>query len=157
MHLSEWFRGQLQSSAEAFIWAVEQVPQDRREITPPPKAGEWSVARHIFHMLYYEREAALPHLQHWTDGSLDLTQTFDHYDENGVWQNGNHPIDAMLQEFRQVRTEQIALLPNFTEQLWHEVRPSGWGNKSMNWIVSKTFQHTADHTNTILQMALFWN
>jgi hypothetical protein len=107
-------------------------------------------------MLYYEREGVLPHMQHWTDGSLDLTHTFHHYDEDGTLQNGDHPIDTMLQEFRQIRTEQIVLLPNFTEQLWHEVQPSGWGNRNMNWIVSKTFQHTTDHTNTILQMALFW-
>ncbi|HEY4384700.1 MAG TPA: DinB family protein [Ktedonobacteraceae bacterium] len=157
MDLSEWFRGQLQSSADAFIWAVEQVPQNRREIAPPSGFGEWNVARHIFHMLHYEREGALPHMQHWTDGTLDLTHTFHHYDEDRAWQNGVHSIDAMLREFQQVRAEQIALLPNFTEQLWQEVCPSGWGPKNMNWIVTKTLQHTADHTNTILQMALFWD
>jgi hypothetical protein len=156
MDLSEWFRIQLQSSGDAVVWAVGQVPDERREITPPPYFGEWSVAHHIFHLLYYEREAALPHMQHWFDESFDLTQTFTHYKEEETWKNNAHKLDAMLEEFQQVRTTEIALLTTFNGQSWQEIRPSGWRDQSMQWIVTKTLQHTTDHLNTILQMSLFW-
>jgi len=155
MNTSEWFIYQLKASGEGFVWAVEQVPVERQTSSPPKGFGEWSVARHIFHMLYYERELALPHMRHWLGSPQP---PFDAYKEDEAWEKGAHSasIDHLLQEFQQTRAAQIALLPDFDEALWNEVRVSAWGEKSIRWIVSKTFQHTADHTNTVLCMALFW-
>ena len=65
MDLSQWFTGQLTSNAEGFIWSVEQVPPERRWIVPPARFGEWSAARLVFHMYYYEQMIALPGMQIW--------------------------------------------------------------------------------------------
>ncbi len=157
MELSQWFRIQLQSSSDAFLWSVSQIPEERREITPPRPFGEWTIARHIFHMLYYEREAALPHMQHWFDSNNHLTHLFEQYGEDDAWLTNDHSTETLLEEFQQVRIAEIALLSAFNEQAWQEIRPSGWGDQNMQWIVTKTFQHTADHINTLLQMALYWD
>ena len=60
MDLSSWFTNQLNSGAEGFIWAVEQVPPERRLLAPPQLLGEWNVARQVFHMLYYEQNVVVP-------------------------------------------------------------------------------------------------
>lgn len=156
MNTSEWFSYQLKASMDGFVWAVEQVPAERRNSTPPKKGlGEWNVAQHIFHMFHYERTLALPHMHHWLGGPLP---SFDERSEDDAWEKEGRStsIERLLQEFQQVRATQIELLPRFDETLWNEVRDSVWGERSIRWIVSKTFQHTADHTNTILCMALFW-
>jgi uncharacterized damage-inducible protein DinB len=154
MDLSSWFNYQLKASSEGFIWAVAQVPVERREIEPPAVFGEWTVARHIFHLLYYERIAALPHMLHWLGEPLP---SFEERDEQIAWQQeSSKGIEQLLSEFQQVRADEIALLPHFNEQLWKQERSCLWGNETMQWIVTKTYQHTMDHANTILQMALFW-
>jgi hypothetical protein len=32
-----------------------------------------------------------------------------------------------------------------------------WGNVTLLWLVSKTFQHTAEHIHDVMSMALFWD
>jgi hypothetical protein len=62
---SAWFRRQLEAGCESLVWAVRQAPIDRLHASPPVKLGEWSLVRHAFHALYYEREVALPSVRHW--------------------------------------------------------------------------------------------
>lgn len=157
MGLSQWFSTQLQASLDGFLWSVEQAPNERRYAPPPGPAGglgEWVIARHVFHMLYYEREAALPAMRHWL-GEAALP-SFDEYDEDGAWTRAGD-LPELLGEFHAVRTAQIELLPRIDEALWEEQRETGWGNVSLRWIVSKTFQHTAEHTNDVLRITLFWD
>jgi hypothetical protein len=65
-------------------------------------------------------------------------------------------METPLTSFEQVRAEQIALLPQFDERRWQEIRETVWDNVSMRWIVSKTFQHTAQHTHDLMCMVLYW-
>lgn len=126
MDLSSWFTTQLNTGAEGFIWAIEQVPQNWRWIAPPKGLGEWDVARHVFHMLYYEQIAVVPCMKIW----LDQTPTINEadYDEDSAWDEG-HDLQTMFTDFRRVRAAQLELLPNFNEQLWHEARPTPfWGD-----------------------------
>jgi hypothetical protein len=62
-----------------------------------------------------------------------------------------------LAQFRKVRSEQLALLPQFKDSRWKETREAVWGPMALRWVVSKTYQHTAEHTNDVMQMALFWD
>ena len=34
---------------------------------------------------------------------------------------------------------------------------TGWGPIPLLWLVSKTYQHTNEHTSDVLRMALFWD
>jgi hypothetical protein len=155
MDLSSWFTNQLNAGAEGFIWAVEQVPPERREQAPPKLLGEWNALRHVFHMLYYEQNAVVPSMKIWLDQSLTINEA--DYDEDASWSDGKD-LQTMLTDFRRVRASQLELLPNFNDQLWHEARPTPfWGDVTLLWLVSKTFQHTAEHTHDVMRMALFWD
>jgi hypothetical protein len=115
--------------------------------------GEWTAARHVFHMLYYEQQVALPSMHQWL-GKPPVSE--DDLNEDMAWGPGQK-IEGMVTTFRDVRNEQIALLTRFDEHVWHETRQTAWGTVSLLWVVSKTFQHTAEHTHDVMRMALFWD
>ena len=68
MDLSRWFQDQLRGGLDGFAWALQQLPQQRHSATPPPALGEWPARRHLFHLLFYEQQIALPALRWWLDG-----------------------------------------------------------------------------------------
>ena len=154
-NLSDWFRHQLQASADGFVWAVEQVPAARRFVSPPNLwgLGEWTVARHAFHMVYYDEGIALPSMRQWLGAQI---QAFDEDGEDAAWGDGQD-LDTLLTRFRATRAEQIALMDEFDSELWEEARDAPWGSVNLRWVVSKTYQHTLEHTHNILQIALFWD
>lgn len=155
MDLTAWFTDQLNSGAEGFIWAVEQVPSERRLLSPPKLLGEWNAARHVFHMLYYEQMAVVPSMKIWLDQPLTINEA--DFDEEAAW-GDSKSLDTLLTDFRRVRAEQLELLPLFNDHLWHETRQTPfWGDVTLLWLVSKTFQHTAEHTHDVMRMALFWD
>jgi hypothetical protein len=151
MNMTEWFQVQLQASGEGFVWGAEQVPSERRALLPPARLGEWTAARHVFHMLDYEQKEALPSMQQWLGGPLPADS-----DEDVAWNGDNQDMDSLLARFKQVRAEQIALLPKFEEADWQTTREAVWGPRTLLWVVSKTYQHTAEHTHDVMRLALFW-
>ena len=153
--LSHMFAQFLQTSADGFVWGVEQVPSERRAIQPLKPFGEWPVARHVLHMGYYERQIALPSMRQWIGEPLpDLAG----YDEDQAWEAvREQDLADLLAEFRAVRAEQVALARRFDEGRWAEQQETVWGRVSLRWVVSKTYQHTAEHTHDVLSIALFWD
>lgn len=157
MDLTEWFDNQLTASAEGFAWAVEQIPPDRQVVTPPKGLGEWSVAHHVFHMYSYERMVALPTMRHWLGDPLPANAETYYQHEEAAWKENKLDVQSLLTKFREVRTEQLLLLPDFNLETWEEKRDTVWGSVALKWVVGKTYQHTCEHTNDVLQMALFWD
>jgi hypothetical protein len=154
MNLAKWFHEQLQSSADGFVWAVEQVPSSRLYLRPPsPALGEWSAVRHAFHLLHYERTIALPSMRQWLGDPLP---NLSGVNEVATWQAG-HDLAKVLEEFSAVRAEQIALLLEYEEPAWEQPHQTIWGQQTLRWVLSKTFQHTAEHTHDVLSIALFWD
>lgn len=154
MNLSHWFHDQLQASAEGFAWGAEQVPNARRDLQPPAGLGEWTAARHIFHLWFYEETIALPSMRQWLGDSFPAAEIPD---EDVVWSESHEGIESLLTKFKKVRAEQIALLPKFDEATWNSTREAVWGPVTLLWVVSKTYQHTAEHTNDVMRIALFWD
>lgn len=154
MNYSQWFHDQLQTSADGLVWGAGQVPKARQNLPPPHDLGEWTVARHVFHMLRYEATIALPSMRQWLGEPCPLPNDLD---EDSDWDQRKVDIDSLLVEFQKVRAEQIALLPQFDNSTWTGIREAVWGPVTLLWVVSKTYQHTAEHTNDILRMALFWD
>lgn len=153
MNISAWFHDQLQASADGFIWGAQQVPLARRNSRPPEALGEWTSARHIFHMVFYEQNIALPAMQQW----LGKPCPTEGEEEDTAWGEGSDDIEPLLVEFKQVRDEQIQLLAKFDDQAWNSTRETIWGPVTLSWVVSKTYQHTAEHMSDILRIALFWD
>ncbi|HEU5200848.1 MAG TPA: DinB family protein [Ktedonobacterales bacterium] len=156
MNLSEWFRYQLRASGDGFIWAIEQLPEERRYLAPPRHPDDWSAARHAFHMFYYDQHFSLASIHQWLGGPCP---SLDDLHEGDDWaaRLGND-TSRVLEQFRAVRAEQIALLSQFDDQGWHEARETKfWGTVPLQWVVTKTYQHTAEHIHDVLRMALFWD
>jgi hypothetical protein len=154
MNLSQWFQDQLLASAEGFIWGTLQVPKARRLLQPPEGLGEWSAVRHIFHMVFYEQKCALPNMQQWLG---EPPPSLKGLDEDVAWSEEKDDVESLLAAFRKVRTDQIALLPKYDESTWNMPYKTIWGRVTLSWAVSKTYQHTAEHTSDVMQIGLFWD
>jgi len=153
-NLSQWFHEQLQASANGFVWGTEQVPETRRYELPPKGLGEWTVARHVFHLWYYEQTIALPSMQQWLGAAIPALEDSD---EDVAWSKKQDRVESLLEDFKAVREEQIALLPRFDDAAWNDTREAVWGPVTLLWVVSKTYQHTAEHTNDVMRIGLFWD
>ena len=151
---SEWFHEQLQSSADGFVWGTGQVPEVHRYALPPQGLGEWTVARHVFHLWYYEQTIALPSMQQWRGGPLPSVEDAD---EDIAWSQSHDTIETLLERFKAVRAEQVALLPRLDEADWSAACEAVWGPVTLLWVVSKTYQHTAEHINDVMRIGLFWD
>jgi hypothetical protein len=157
--MQQWqlFQQQLQTSAENFLWAVEQIPQEQLYLAPRP--NRWPVARVVYHMIRYEQRLALPSMQQWLGGSKPVvgTQEEDNAQDERDWNDGKgRDIQTLLTDFRDIRSQQLALFPQFTEQSWEETRNAIWGDVSLKWLVIKTYQHTLEHTDEVLRAYLWW-
>ena len=121
MNPSTFFADKLQESAENFAWAVEQVPAGRRFAPPPKPLGEWSAARQIFHLTYYERVLALPTMRQWLGVPRPPRDAW--LREETIWNDDQgRDVDELLADFHAVRQEQIALLLCFDAAAWEESR-----------------------------------
>ena len=52
--------------------------------------------------------------------------------------------------------QQIDLLDSLASVDWAETRPTVWGDKPLSLVVTKTYQHTFEHGDTLLRMGLWW-
>lgn len=154
MDFTHWFQENLQTSANGFVWGTEQVLEARRYTQPPKGLGEWTVARHVFHLWYYEQTIALPSMQQWLGGTIPALEDSD---EDIAWSKTQDRVESLLEKFRNVRAEQIALLPKFDSTDWNNTREAVWGPVTLLWVVSKTYQHTAEHINDVMRISLFWD
>ena len=111
MNLSKWFHDQLQASADGFVWGAQQVPNSLRNIQPPKALGEWTATRHIFNMVFYEQNIALPSIHQWLGKPLPE----EGVEEGIAWGEGSDNIESLLAEFKKVRDEQIHLLAKFDD------------------------------------------
>jgi hypothetical protein len=153
MDLSAWFQTQLQAGGQGFAWAVAQVPPERQMRTPPPGLGEWSAARHAFHLLFYERELALPSMRAWLGQPFDRAELPD---EDVAW-DARAAVPDLLAQFEQVRAAQLEVLRGLPAGVWEAPRMAVWGEVPLRWVMTKTFQHTAEHTHNVLSLALYWD
>lgn len=158
---SEFFAEQLRATTSQFLWAAEQLPEERRFLRPPHPKAEWSAAREVFHLTLYEREVALPSMRLWLGGPAIADSRFLH--EDNVWAAEGQGVSyaALLQRLSDVRDEQIALLPALAGH-WDERRDTVWSYPglppvTLRWVMTKTLQHTAEHVSALLKLTLFWD
>lgn len=159
MQLSQWFHRQVQTSTEGFLWAVELIPPERHFLAPRP--DRWSVARTIYHMAYYDRFIGLPALRQWGSEPLSMQSLAGSAEEDAAieetnWNNGEErELQVMIEDFKKLRAEQLAMIQQFFEPLWSEEREALWGPVTLKWVVTKTYQHTLEHTDEILRSYLW--
>ena len=65
-------------------------------------------------------------------------------------------LESVVATFRQIRQQQIDMLDALSTTDWSAPRETLWGNKPLSMIVTKTFQHTFEHGDTLMRMGLWW-
>ena len=131
---------------------MDLIPAERREAKPPSKLGKWTAAIGSFHILYYEREVALPSVRLWADSAYP---SFEGYDEPAEWGEG-HGCESILSEIRSVRQQIVALWGRSTRRTGRKSKRTPWGNKTLYWVASKTYQHGIEHLSNVLRTAMLW-
>jgi hypothetical protein len=157
MDWTAWFRYQLQATADGFAWALKTIEPDCHFRLPPEPGylGTWPPARHVWHVTEYERCLALPSMNQWLGGQMPPGD--DWHDDDKTWEPVAHlSAEQLLAEFRAVRTEELAHLEQLADVDWSERRETLWGRRPLSMIVTKTFQHTYEHGDTLLRMGLWW-
>ncbi|HEY5004317.1 MAG TPA: hypothetical protein VII61_14245, partial [Ktedonobacteraceae bacterium] len=76
------------------------------------------------------------------------------HDEEIAWQQAPN-IEMRREKFCEGRKAQIALLTQFAPDVWEETRETVWGQVTLRWTVTKTYQHTLEHSNDILKYGLY--
>ena len=153
-----WFRYQLRASADGFAWALSQIPLAHHTQLPPRPdyLGTWPPIRHVWHVMEYERCQVIPSMQQWLGGSMPVEETWA--DDDTAWANAlKVPPSDFGAEFQRIRQEQVVLLDQLGQVDWSVPRVTLWGNKPLSMIVTKTFQHTYEHGDTLLRMGLRWD
>ena len=158
MDLNAWFRTQLATSADGLVWALAQIPVERYGSCPPAPhyLGTWPPARHLWHVLHYERCLVIPSMRQWTDG-IAMPQD-DWADDDATWEAAwAAGLNDLPSQFQAIREEQLQLLDAMRSADWQCVRPTLWGDKPLTMVVTKTYQHTFEHCDTLLRMGLWWD
>lgn len=154
---AQWFQYQLKASADGFTWGFSQLPAALQDQFPvePGYLGTWQPIRHLWHVAGYERFLALPAMQQWLGAPLPPGDSW--HDDDAAWtaETGKSPA-VLIAAFQKVRQEQIDLLNQLVGVDWETPRETLWGHKSLSWVITKTFQHTYEHGDTLLRMGLWW-
>lgn len=154
-----WFRQQLQASADGFVWAFEQLPVDQWHLLPPnaDSMGTWTPLRHVWHVTGYEEMLVVPSMQQWVGGPIpDNNSWHDDDDTFAADQAAGLTAAEIIARFRAVRQKQLDLIEELTGVDWEAPRLTLWGHRPLKMIVTKTYQHTFEHGDTLLRMALGW-
>lgn len=171
MNSKNFLAKQLEETAQSIDWAINLVPEDRLlEIAPHSvhlKADEtlkkyfglWSAYRLLFHLVHYEENWAVPGLKHWLGDALPPKNKMKNEEE--MWEKELQKgvdLKSMLNRFHTVRGKQVELINKMQNKTWTEKKSNTyWGEATAEFSVSKTIQHTFEHGNKMMRIALHWD
>ncbi len=151
----------LRDSLSDLEFGLARSPEQWHQALPPElPADAWTVAMNLAHLTIYEESVALRLL-----GSFDPA-----FDPAGERRGGDEAwfynealalsaesIEAMLSRLRAARLGQIEIVETLGEERINSGVTPLWPDPehTAGWVATKTFQHTWEHGNAILQVALF--
>ena len=145
----------LEQSLRDLEWAVSLVPQPLHQRAP---FGMWSVAMNLAHLAAYEERLAAPSIEALAAGedacALAPSGGEDWFQREAETLS-RESSERILERLKIARQRQVETLRSFPEEAFNAAVPTLWGLRSPAWVLSKTFQHTWEHGNTILQIVLF--
>jgi hypothetical protein len=94
-------------------------------------------------------------MHQWAGGAL--VRDYDWSDADEDWAAAQtQTSDELVQKFNAVRQEQIQLLDKLESVDWATLKTTPWGEKPLSLVVTKTYQHTFEHGDTLLRMVMWW-
>ena len=157
---SAWIQEQVARSVPMLEVAWAAIPAERRLVVPPERlswVSDWPAQRHLYHLYIYER-ITVDYVAFWLPDGAPLTAAQDAEHERLLkrqaedWpQLSAAELLAGWRETRQELLTRLARAPNW------EARQPYWENQDLHTIAMECWQHTLEHTSTLLQLALFWD
>lgn len=156
----------LRETMAAVDWALDTISDEWTHQLPSYyPADSWTAARNLAHLICYEEEIGIPILTAMADGSTAEGKTFsmseDRLNKAAVVMSAE-PIAVLQPRLHAARKQSIALAESFTNEAFNARSAPLWNTSvhgtpphSPGWVASKTFQHTFEHANAILRLALF--
>jgi hypothetical protein len=159
----------LQTSLETVRYAVSVVPPDWHARLPTDQPGlewlgSWSVAQTLAHLVVYEELVAVPILEAIVtggDAAAEVATAMERaYDDRWLALSAS-PVAELLRLLTDARARQVAAIAAIDDARFHALATVLWRDDpsqeghSAAWVATKTVQHTWEHGNSILQLALF--
>ena len=140
-----WFRQQLQSSADGFVWAFEQIAPGLHGKLPPTPGylGKWPPIRHVWHVAQYERCLAIPSMRQWLGGPPADGVGWTEGDADDIafaraYQDG---LSEIVTAFCDIRRQQIDMLDDATYQL---AAPRSMAGSFWSWLTASAAEFGYD-------------
>ena len=158
---SNWLQEQLAHSQTMLEGAWAALPEERRAVLPPGRLAQlssWSAQLHLYHLYIYE-QITVDYAAYWLPDGVPATEA-EQAAHVRLWQGQEEDWQqlsgaetmARMSETRRALLATLAQVPDWDAR--HDVF---WGVQDLRWIAAKCFQHTLEHTTTLLQLAIFWD
>ncbi len=156
----------LRESLATIEWAVSLLPERWSHAVPDYyEPDAWGAAMNVAHLAVYEDKLAGPVLASLGAGG-DGTDAATSADERTAeaFAIADRPLPELLERLRSARERQIKIVEGFDPERFNVLLAPHWGRlyprygsrlHSAAWVATKTFQHTWEHGNAILRLALF--
>lgn len=163
----------LRESLATVEWGVSIIPDKwHHELPDFYPEGEWGLAMNLAHLVVYEESIANPvlaALAAGSDGVGSVTSADEGWFLQDALVSAGAPVVQLTERLRAAHLRHIELVERFDEggfntpitPLWSGSRgpggKHGWDGALLQpagWVASKTFQHTWEHGNAILRLAL---
>jgi uncharacterized damage-inducible protein DinB len=151
---------QLDESLRLLERAVAAAPERwHRPSEPGLPPDFWGVAMNLAHLALYEEHWPAPVLEAIASGTPEPPATnSDEADERDAAALVAEPLEAILDRLRAARRRQIDALQAMTDERFEGATTHRWGRgpHTAAWVAAKTVQHTWEHGNSVMQLALFY-
>lgn len=151
----------LEDSLRDLEFGLSMVPEQWTHVlVPGAPADGWTVSMNLAHLAIYEEVTALPLLRSF-EPAFDIASARRGGDESWFLNESialsKEPVASILERLRTARREQIELAQGLGEERLNHGTTPLWPDPdhTAGWVATKTFQHTWDHGNAVLRVALF--
>jgi hypothetical protein len=157
----------LREALETIEWAVNEIPEKYHHDLPDFYApDDWHAAMNLAHIVVYEEQLANPVMEALLAGGDGVGAVRSGME---AWFYGDsvtasaEPLAALLDRYRAAREQGIAVIKSFTAErfndricpLWQGSPVHGRSLQPPGWVAMKTVQHSWEHGNALLRLALF--
>ncbi|MEX0781383.1 MAG: hypothetical protein WD557_01955 [Dehalococcoidia bacterium] len=157
----------LRSSLATVEWAVKLIPEGWTHRSGGPRSTHeaWSAAMNLAHLATYEETFPLTELEDLLsegNGLGRLSSMSEEITQSRALALASEPISVILGHLQEARARQVGLAEEFPGASFTTPQTRAWGSSGLGpewWspalVLNKTFQHTWEHGNAILSIALF--
>jgi hypothetical protein len=153
----------LRDSLADVEFALQMIPPQWTHEAPEVRglpADSWTVAMNLAHLAIYDEEVGGVMLESFAPG-FDPTERHHGGGETWFYDDAvalsHEPVEVILGRLRSGRQRQIAIVEAHDDAWLHGGTTPLWPDPlhTPGWVATKTFQHTWEHGNAILRVALF--